>query len=88
MKLRPFCVVAVLFAVAGAAHAADAGKKDDDIGGKKLTIPSVEMSGGSVGLSGSQPDNPDVPAINDPQKQDKPLEPYFGLKFTKPLDGK
>ena len=88
MKARALCI-ALLFACVGVAHAADTAKKDDTANGtKKLTIPSLDMGGGSVGVSGSQPTDPNVPALNDPTKQDKPVEPFIGLKFTKPLDGK
>ena len=87
MKLRLLCALAMLFAIAGAGHATDAGKTGDT-SGKKLTIPSVEMGGGSVGVSTTRPDDPNVPGFNDPAKQDKPVEPFVGLKFTKPLDGK
>ncbi len=88
MKLRLLCMLAVLFAFPGAGHAA--GKTDDAStnGSKKLTIPSVEMGGGSVGVSTTQPDDPNVPAFNDPDKKDKPTVPFLGLKFTKPLGGK
>ncbi len=88
MKLRLVCVFAVLFAFTGIGYAAD--KKDDasDNGSKKLTIPSVEMGGGSVGVSTTQPNDPNVPALNDPDKQDRPTTPFLGLKFTKPLGGK
>ena len=98
MKLRLLCVLALLVAIAGGAHAADSGKKGTtpdtdkktdttDAGTKKLTIPSMEMGGGSLGISTVGPNDPNVPAINDPEKQDKSVEPFFGLKFTKPLDG-
>jgi hypothetical protein len=99
MKPRLLWVLALLVAVTGGgAHAADSGKKGapsdtgkktekTEIGTKKLTIPSMELGGGSLGVSADDPNDPNVPSINDPQKQDKPVEPYFGLKFTKPLDG-
>ncbi len=89
MKLRLLCV-AVLFVFAGAVQAAGAAEKDDafDTGSKKLTIPSVELGGGSLGVSGMPPDDPNVPKFNDPSKQDAPLQPFIGLKFTKPLGGK
>ena len=90
MKLRLLCVLAMLFAFAGAAQAADAGKKDDasDNGAKKLAIPSVEMGGGSVGVSTDKPHDPNVPGFSDPARLDKPAEPFVGLKFTKPLGDK
>lgn len=89
MKLRMLCVVAALFAIAGVAQAADTGKNGDASNGtKKLTIPSMEMGGGSVGVSTTQPNGPNVPGLNDPNKQDKPVDPFIGLKFTKPLDSK
>ncbi len=89
MKLRLLGVLALLVAVAGGAHAADSGKKansSDSAGIKNLTVPSLEVGGGALGISTDQPNDPDVPTINDPQKLDKPVEPFFGLKFTKPLD--
>ncbi len=90
MKLRLLCVLAMLFAFAGAAQAADAGKKDDasDNGLKKLTIPSVEMGGGSLGVSTDKPNDPNVPVFRDPTVDDHRAEPFVGLKFTKPLGGK
>jgi hypothetical protein len=97
MKLRLLWVLALLVAVGSGAHAADSGKNNSapdtgnktdttDTGIKKLTMPSMELGGGSLGISTDQPNDPDVPTFNDPQKQDKPVEPFFGLKFTKPLD--
>jgi hypothetical protein len=90
MRLRLLCVLATLFAFAGAAQAADAGKKDDasDNGLKKLTIPSVEMGGGSLGVSTDKPNDPNVPMFRDPAIDDRKAEPFVGLKFTKPLSGK
>jgi hypothetical protein len=91
MKLRLACVVAALFAFAVAAHAADVGKKNDDTtstGLKKLKIPSLEMGGGSIGLSTSRPGDSNVPAYHDPRMQDQPMQPFVGLKFTAPLEGK
>jgi hypothetical protein len=90
MKLRLLCVFAMLFAFAGAAQAADAGKKDaaSDNGLKNLTIPSVEMGGGSIGVSTDKPNDPNVPAFHDPTVDDRKAQPFVGLKFTKPLTGK
>ena len=90
MKMRLLCVMAALFAFAAAAQAAEAGKTDDASSGgaKKLIIPSMEMGGGSLGVSTDRPGDPSVPTFNDPDKQDKPIEPFVGLKFTKPLGGK
>ena len=90
MKLRLLCVLAMLFAFAGAAQAADSAKKDDaaDSGAKKLSIPSVEMGGGSIGLSTDKPGNSNVPTFNDPSKDPDAVHPFVGLKFTKPLEGK
>ena len=89
MKLRMLCVVAALFAVTGVAQAADPGRNGDSgNGSKKLTIPSMDLGGGSVGVSGTQPSDPNVPTLNDPTKQDKSVEPFIGLKFTRPLDEK
>jgi hypothetical protein len=90
MMLRVACALAVVFAVAGAAHAADSGKKSGttDTGAKNLTIPSVELGGGSLGVTTSKPNDSNVPGFNDPQKQDKPFEPFVGLHFSKPLTGK
>ncbi len=87
MKLRLLCVLAVLFVLNGASHAAEAVKSGDasGSGSKKLTIPSVEMGGGSLGVSTDKPTDPNVPGFNDPAYQDKPVEPFVGLKFTKPL---
>ena len=89
MKLRVLWVVALLVSVAGGAHAADSGKKNSapDTGIRKLTIPSMDVGGGSLAVSTDNPSDPDVPTFNDPRKQDKPVEPFFGLKFTRPLDG-
>jgi len=98
MKLRLLWVLALLVAVAGGAHAADSGKANSapdtgkktdttDTGIKKLTIPSMEVGGGSLGISTDDPNNSNVPTLNDPRQQDRPIEPFFGLKFTKPLDG-
>ena len=63
-------------------------KKDDasDNGLKKLTIPSVEMGGGSIGVSTDKPNDPNVPAFRDPTIDDRKAEPFVGLKFTKPLE--
>jgi len=90
MKLRLLCVLAMLFAFGAAGHAADSAKKDDasDNGAKKLTIPSVELGGGSVGVSTDKPGDPNVPGFSDPARLDKPREPFVGLKFTKPLGDK
>lgn len=90
MKLRLFCVVAALMAFAGAGHAADAGKKDEpsETGSKKLTIPSVEMGGGSVGISGTRPDDPSVPGFTDPGNKVERKDPFIGLKFNKPIGDK
>jgi len=99
MKLRLLWVLALLVAVSGGAHAADSGKKDNrsdagkkidttDTSTKKLTIPSMEVGGGSLGISTDQPTDPGVPTLNDPHHLDKPVEPFFGLKFTKPLEDK
>ena len=90
MKPRLLCVLAMLFAFAGVAQAADSAKKDDATGSgtKKLSIPSVEMGGGSVGVSTDKPGDSNVPTFNDPTVQDKSRAPFVGLKFTKPLEGK
>jgi hypothetical protein len=85
MKLRLLCALAMLFAVAGGGHAAD---KNGEASGKKLIVPSVEMGGGSIGVSTDKPNDPNVPGFNDPAYQDKPVEPFVGLKFNKPLGGK
>ena len=55
---------------------------------KKLTIPSVEMGGGSLGVSTDKPNDPNVPVFRDPTVDDHRAEPFVGLKFTKPLGGK
>lgn len=91
MKLRLLCALAMLFALAGAGLAAEAGKNNgtSDNGGKKLTIPSLEMGGGSLGVSTDKPDDPNVPAFHDPNNDDRgAVEPFVGLKFTKPLGNK
>ena len=87
MKLRLFCIAAALAAFAGAGHAAEAGKNGGAPadGSKQLTIPSVEMGGGSLGVSTRQPDDPNVPRFNDPTYQDERKDPFVGLKFNKPL---
>ncbi len=98
MKLRLLGVLLLLVAVGGGAHAADSANKDtaadigkkadtSDTGTHKLTIPSMELGGGSLGVSTDSPNDPNVPTFNDPHHQDKPLEPFFGLKFTAPLSG-
>jgi len=91
MKLRLPYVLAMLLAFAGAAQAADAGKKDSGASGhgsKQLTIPSVEMGGGSIGVSTDKPNDPNVPTFHDPTIDDRKAQPFVGLKFTKPLSGK
>lgn len=88
MKLRLLCVVAALLAFPGAGHAADKNGGASDNGTKKLTIPSVEMGGGSVGVSGTRPDDPNVPGFTDPANVEERRDPFVGLKFNKPLGGK
>jgi len=88
MKLRLLCGAAALLAFLGAAHAADKDGEASDTGLKKLTIPSVEMSGGSVGVSGTRPTDPNVPGFTDPGNVQERRDPFVGLKFNKPLDGK
>jgi len=90
MKLRLFRVVAALFIFAGVGHAAVADKGDkggnaSGGGAKNLTIPSVEMGGGALGVSTDKPSAPDVPGFNDPADQNDRVEPFVGLKFNKPL---
>ena len=90
MKLRLLCVLAMLFGLAGAAQAADLAKKDGASGSgtKELSIPSVELGGGSVGVSTDKPGDSNVPTFNDPSKDRDAVHPFVGLKFTKPLEGK
>ena len=90
MKLRLFHVVAALFIFAGVGHAAEADKGGNasGSGSKNLTIPSVEMGGGSLGVSTDKPTSPNVPGLNDPADQNNRVEPFVGLKFNKALGEK
>ena len=93
MTLRLIRVVAALFIVTGVGHAAEAEKGDEGSnasggGSKNLTIPSVEMGGGSLGVSTDKPTSANVPGFNDPAEQNNRVEPFVGLKFNKSLGEK